>query len=58
VLAITAMTTICINHEEKTSAGVMYSNVLRIHVLHVMKGSHASMMALYKSRPSWWKFLL
>ena len=35
--------TICIYHEQKTSA--WHVNVLRIHILHVMKGSHASTMA-------------
>jgi len=32
--------TICIYYEQKTSA--WHVNVLRIHILHVMKGSHAS----------------
>ena len=35
--------TICIYHEQKTST--WHVNVLRIHILHVMKRSHASMMA-------------
>ena len=35
--------TICIYHEQKTSA--WHVNVLRIHILHVMKGNHASTMA-------------
>ena len=32
--------TICIDYEQKTSA--WHVNVLRIHILPVMKGSHAS----------------
>jgi len=32
------------SHEQKTST--WYVNVLRIHILHIMKGSHTSTMAV------------
>jgi len=44
--------TICIYHKQKTSA--WHVNLLKIHVLHIMKGSHASTMAqLIQTSTGW-----